>query len=103
MKKFILIALVGCSLGILMQALSFGEPFETAADPLDEEQGDYFGTKEEAIDSSDEGLKDDLNDNAPDDGNLDDEDEREVDDENLDEDDGVRAETVESNEAAVGR
>lgn len=62
---------------------------DAAASPLDEEESDYFVTKEKAINSNDEGFEDDLNDNAPDDGNVEDEGEREVDDENPDEDDAA--------------
>lgn len=85
MNKFVLIALVSCSFGILMQAVISEEPIETAVNPVDEEQTNDFGAKEETIDSSDEGFEDELNDdNAPDD----EEDEEDIDeDEDLDEED----------------
>ena len=47
MKTLALIALVGCSLGILMQAVVAEEPFETAENPVDEEEG-YEGYHEDA-------------------------------------------------------
>lgn len=94
MNKFALIALVGCSLGILIQAVViFDEPFETAVNPLDKEQN---------IDSSHEGIVDDLNNgNAPDvddedvdeifkgEGDVDVEDEEDVDDEDYDEEEDL--------------
>jgi len=47
MKTFALIALVGCSLGILMQTVVSEEPFETAENPVDEEER-YEGNHEDA-------------------------------------------------------
>ena len=47
MKTLVLIALVGCSLGILMKAVVAEKPFETAESLEDEEEG-YEGNHEDA-------------------------------------------------------
>lgn len=81
MKKFVLIALAGCSLGILLQAAVSEEPLETNyANPVDEGQTNDFNAKEKTMDSKDEGTENDLNDdNAPDvDGETDKDDEEDV-------------------------
>ena len=91
MKTLVLIALVACSLGTLIQAASVAEE---PVRPLEEVQGNDFGAKEETIDSSDEGFEDDPNeDNAPGDDDEEeedaydeDEDEGTVDDEEFHED-----------------
>jgi len=87
MKTFVLIALVGCSLGILMQALAVAseEPFETAENPVDEEEG-YEGYEDA---------------NAPVDSEDDDEEEKERNEERMNEVTNEEDEVLEKPEEAV--
>lgn len=76
MNKFVLIALVGCSLGILMQAVVSEGPFEAVQD----EQRNDFPVRDETIDSTTQ--EDDLNDDSA----FDDQDEEDEDDVDEEED-----------------
>ena len=60
MNKFVLLALVGCSLAVFMHTVVSEEPFE----PYETEQANDFGAvKDETVDATaDEGFEDDLND-----------------------------------------
>lgn len=75
MNKFVLIAVVGCSLGLLMQAVLSEGPFESAVQ--DEQRNDY-PFRAETIDNN--ALEDELNDESAFE-DQDEEDEDEVDDE----------------------
>lgn len=66
MNKFVLLALVGCSLGILMQTVFSGElSLETAINPADETQTNDFASRQD--DFKDEGFEDDLDEEDEDD------------------------------------
>ena len=58
MKTLILIALVGCSLGVLMQTVASEEPFETAEDERVDDLNDADDPDDtnEEDDEEDEGL-----------------------------------------------
>ena len=76
MNKLVLIALVGCSLAVFMNAVVSEEPFETAVETA--EKSSDFGAKAETFDATID--EDDLNDeNAFDD--EDEEDEEDADEE----------------------
>jgi len=75
MNKFVLIAVVGCSLGLLMQAVLSEGPFESA---VQYEQGNDFPVRDETSDYV--AQEDELNDESAFE-DEDEEDEDEVDDE----------------------
>ena len=75
MKKFVLIAVVGCSLGLLIQAVLSEGPFESA---VQDEQRNDFPVRAETIDNNSQ--EDERNDEGAFD-DQDEEDEDEVDDE----------------------
>ena len=60
MNKFVLLALVGCSLAVFMHTVVSEEPFE----PFETKQANDFGAvKDETVDATaDEGFEDDVND-----------------------------------------
>ena len=81
MNKFVLIAVVGCSLGLLMQAVLSEGPFESA---VQDEQRNDFPVRAETVDNN--AQDDELNDESAFDV-QDEEDEDEMDDEMDDEED----------------
>jgi len=77
MNKFVLIAVVGCSLGLLMQAVLSEGPFESA---VQGEQRDDFPVRAETIDNV--AQEDELNDESA----FEDQDEEDEDEEDDEED-----------------
>ena len=75
MNKFVLIAVVGCSLGLVMQAVLSEGPFESA---VQDEQRNDFPVRTETVDNN--AQDDELNDESAFD-DQDEEDDDEMDDE----------------------
>ena len=106
MKTLVLIALVVCSLGILMQAVASEEPFETDKNPLDEEEGYEVYEDANAPDYSDSDEEEDKGRyeermNAPGDSDDDDKEEKEQDEERMNEVTNGEDEVLEKPEDAV--
>lgn len=90
MNKFVLLALVGCSLAVFLHAVVSEEPFESAA--YETEQASYFrAVKDETVDSpADERFEDDLNDDKDSDQDEEFDDDEEEEDEKDKEDSKLR-------------